>query len=590
MSVPRLLIFILPIAVLSLVALMFTPVPRGLLAAASRGLGLGPAPPNPGRLSPDPAGLSPNAARPAAAAPSVPAAPPAAVCRNAGLLAGPSAAPAGTVTVPAGDNSGVFGNQLPGNTTYYFAAGTHYLGSGEYTQIQPGRNDTFIGAPGAVISGDNSGSAGYVQNNFAFIGSDTSITGVTIKYLTIEGFDPPGDQGAVNANSNDNWTIEHDTIKDNVPGAAVMVGSGNTIEYNCLTGNGQYAFNAYQDPSDPQSSKVTGGPQDIVLSHNEIAYNDTCNWETSSHFPITPPSGCAGAGQYNGCGCSGGGKFWQAQDVTVEDNYVHDNYSTGIWADTDNDGFKIQGNYFSGNYAEALIYEISYNARISNNVFLRNALASGAADSSFPDSAVYISESGGDSRVPNSFGYGTLDVVGNSFTDNWGGVILWENADRFCGDGSDGACTLVAPDTARMKTCPPALANPGRDQQADTPDYFSLCRWKTQNVTVADNVFDYSPSAIGPGCTAAGSCGFNGLFSQYGSTRPYTGWVVPLDISDHQDNTFRDNSYTGPWHFAGFALGDTASWSQWTSGFQAGNGSGDSFAAQDAGSSYHSGG
>jgi hypothetical protein len=166
-------------------------------------------------------------------------------------------------------------------------------------------------------------------------------------------------------------------------------------------------------------------------------------------------------------------------------------------------------------------------------------------------------------------------------------VILWENADRFCGDGSDDACTLVAPDTARIKTCPPALASPGRDQQADTPDYFSLCRWKTQNVTVAGNLFKLNPLAIGPDCTAASNCGFNGLFSQYGSTKPYTGWVVPLDISDHQDNTFRDNSYTGPWHFAGFALGDTASWSQWTSGFLAGNGSDGSFHAQDAGSTYN---
>ncbi len=468
MSVPRPLIFILPIAVVSLVALMFTPGPRGLLGAASRGLGLGHAPQSPGRPLAGPARLSPNPARPAAAAPSVPAAPPAPVCRNAGLLAGPSSAPAGVVTVPAGDNSSMFGNQLPGNTTYYFAAGTHYLGSGEYSQIQPGRNDTFTGAPGAVISGDNPGSPGYVQNNFAFIGSDTSITGVTIKYLTIEGFDPPGDQGAVNTNSNDQWTIEYDTIKDNVPGAAVMIGSGNTIEYDCLTGNGQYAFNAYQDPGDPQASKVTGGPQDIVLRHNEIAYNDTCNWETSSHFPITPPSGCAGAGQYNGCGCSGGGKFWQSQNVTVEHNYVHDNYSAGIWADTNNDGFEIQGNYFSGNYAEALIYEISYNARISNNAFLHNAWGSGAADSGFPDSAVYISESGGDSRVANGFGYHTLDIVSNTFTDNWGGVILWENADRFCGDGSDDACTLVAPATVRIKTCPHELADSGQDQQAGT--------------------------------------------------------------------------------------------------------------------------
>ena len=74
---------------------------------------------------------------------------------------------------------------------------------------------------------------------------------------------------------------------------------------------------------------------------------------------------------------------------------------------------------------------------------------------------------------------------------------------------------------------------------------------------------------------------------QYGSTKPYTAWVVPINISDHQDNVFKDNTYTGPWNFDGFALGDTVSWSQWTSGFRDDKGSDASFGAQDAGSTYN---
>ena len=518
---------------------------------------------------------------------SAPAGAPVAACGNTGLLSGPSSAPSGAVTVPAGNNASVFASQLPANTTYYFAAGTHYLGSGAYAQINPGSNDTFIGAPGAVIAGDDPGSSGYTQNHFAFVGEGTGVTGVTIEYLTIENFSPPGSQGAVNTNSNDNWTITHNTIKDNVPGAAMMVGSSNTIEFNCMTGNGQYAFNAYQSPNDPQSSTVTGGPQNIVLSDNEIAYNNTCNWEAFKNFPIKTPPGCAGAGQFDGCGCSGGGKFWQDQNVTVENNYVHDNYSTGLWADTNDDGFKIEGNYFSKNYAEALIYEISYNALIAGNTFVDNAWGTGAANSGFPDSAVYISESGGDSRAANSFGYSTLDIEGNTFTDNWGGVVLWENANRFCGDGYDDACTLVAPSSATMSKCPSALSNSAINQPNSSPDYFDLCRWKTQNVTVSDNVFNFNPANIGSVCTVANNCGFNGLFSEYGSTKPYTAWVVPIDISAHQNNVFKHNRYTGPWNFAGFALGDNVSWSQWTSGFKDPNGSNTSFGAQDAGSTHN---
>jgi parallel beta helix pectate lyase-like protein len=538
--------------------------------------------------TPTPTSASPSPGDPTSAPPSTP--PPAgvsaAVCNNASVLSGPASAPAGAVTVPAGNNASLFGGQLPGNTTYWFAPGTHYLGSGEFAQINPGKNDTFIGAPGAVISGTNPGSSGYRQNDFAFVGNDTSDTGVTIEYLTIENFSPPGSQGAVNTNSDDGWTIAHSTIKNNLPGAAMMVGSGNTIDHDCLAANGQYAFNAYQNPGDPQQSAVTGGPQNIVLSNNEISYNNTCNWEKSSKFPGTTPAGCTGAGQFDGCGCSGGGKFWQAQNVTVKGNYVHDNYSVGIWADTNNDGFDIEGNYFAANDDNALVYEISYNALIKGNTFADNAWRIGAADSGFPDAAVFISESGGDSRVPNSFGYSTLAIQDNTFTDNWSGVILWENANRFCSDGYDDACTLGS-SSAKQSACKSALANSAANQASANPDYFDLCRWKTQNVIVSGNAFHLNPASIGSACTAARGCGFNGVFSQYGSSKPYTAWVVPVNISSHQNNVFKSNTYTGPWSFDNFALGNTLSWSQWTSGFKDDNGSNASIGGQDTGSAFN---
>jgi parallel beta-helix repeat protein len=621
------LVFGLPIALLSLAALLFTAGPGEVMTTVSHGLNLVDIPvrsihlpvpschrtrcrpvprPSPtvtasgGQTASDPPTptVSPKPTSTATATPtptptptssaptaptSDPTSPPVTVCGNSGLLAGPSTAPAGAVTVPAGDNSAMFAYQLPANATYYFAAGTHYLGSGPYSQIKANSNDTFIGAPGAIISGtDGSATA---QNHFA-IAANSGLNGVTVEYLTIQGFAPPGSQGAVNPNSNDNWTVAHNTIQDNLPGSALMVGSNNTIEYNCLTANGQYAFNAYQSPSDPDSSAVTGGPQNITLSDNEISYNDTCNFEATGKFPISTPSGCTGQGEANGCGCSGGGKFWHDEDVTVEDNYVHNNYNVGLWVDTNNDGFNIQGNYFSGNYASALIYEVSYNALIKNNTFVDNALGSGPADSGFPDPAIYISESGGDSRVPNGFGYSTLSIQSNTFTNNWGGVILWENANRFCGDGFDNACTLVAPSVATMSSCPAGLANSSKDQPGDTPDYFDLCRWKVQNVTVSGNVFNLTPSAIGSACTLANKCGFVGVFSEYGSTKPYAAWPVPLNIADHQNNVFSGNTYNGPWNFDSFALGNVVSWSQWTSGYKD-SGSGATITAQDAGSTYN---
>ena len=94
---------------------------------------------------------------------------------------------------------------------------------------------------------------------------------MTIEYLTIENFGQTGgnnNEGVVNHDSAANWTIQYNTIEDNA-GAGVMMGSNDVVEYNCLTKNGQYGFSSY----------TPSGPSNITLSHNEISYNDTYNWE-----------------------------------------------------------------------------------------------------------------------------------------------------------------------------------------------------------------------------------------------------------------------------------------------------------------------
>jgi hypothetical protein len=68
--------------------------------------------------------------------------------------------------------------------------------------------------------------------------------------------------------------------------------------------------------------------------------------------------------------------------------------------------------------------------------------------------------------------------------DNYNGVTLWENADRFCGSAantSTGYCTLVNPLVAKVSTC--TAANIAKEP------YYSDCRWKTQNVKVHHNTF-----------------------------------------------------------------------------------------------------
>lgn len=473
-----------------------------------------------------------------------PSTPPVEICGDQSVLAGPSSPPPGAVTVPAGNNSNL--SLDTANTTYWFAPGTHTLGSGQYNQIIPANGDTYVGGPGAIIDCQN-------LNDYAFT---QQASNVTIEYLTIKNFGQTGgnnNEGVVNHDAAANWTIQYDTVEDNA-GAGVMMGSNDVVQYDCLTANGQYGFSAY----------TPSGPSNITLSHDEISYNDTYNWE------VKDP----------GCGCSGGGKFWETNGATITDNYVHDNENVGIWADTDNKGFDISGNYISNNYGEGVMYEISYNARIADNTFIRNALGAGPTNPGFPTGAIYISESGSDSRVSGPYS-SSFDITGNVFQDNWSGVVLWENANRFCGpvspDNAGSTCTLVDPSVANATTC----VKPGLDAQPLISD----CRWMTKNVDVTDNKFDFTPSDIGADCTAANGCGFNGLFSEYGTTAPYTAWVVPKNIADNQNNHFSGNAYTGPWSFMGPDLGVDASWAQWSGGYtDNADGSGIYFDAQDSGS------
>jgi len=472
------------------------------------------------------------------------------VCGEATVLDGPSSAPTGAVVVPAGAKSW----DTTADAVYYLEAGVHTLGDGEYTQIDPASGDTFVGAPGAVITGQDA-------NNVAFGGRGSD---VTIEYLTIAKFVSSGTQYAVNHTGATGWKMVHDTVETTTVGGALNMGPDNVVQYDCLTKNAQYGFSAYD---------TTGNVSTVTFSHNEVSYND---------------GSTKGGGNYDQpgspiqCGCSGGGKFWDVKNAVVETNWVHNNGDVGIWADTDNRGFLISNNYINTNYAEGLMYEISYNAVISDNTFVHNAVTGGATLEGFPDSALYISESGGDSRVSSDYA-GRFSVTGNLFVDNWGGVVLWENSNRYCGDGSDGMCTLVTPATFTITTCKAHLSGAKPTQ---SPDYFDDCRWKTQNVTVTDNTFDLTRSAVSSACTVGNFCGFNGLFSEYGTTTPWRQWVVPNDIANDQDNHFADNTYDGPWEFDSFSLGNEVTWTKWTSGVTDVVSSGDDASAQDAGSTY----
>jgi hypothetical protein len=434
---------------------------------------------------------------------------------------GPATAPAGAVPIdPVVDGDLVDKTTAnPPGTTFWLAPGRHTVGTDPYGQVIPKDGNTYLGAPGAVLDGQG-------HNYFAFT---QQATRVTIRYLTIQGFVAPHNEGVVNHDSGDDWVIEHNTIQHN-SGAALMAGARQQIRGNCLRNNGQYGINAYQ---------ASGGIVGLVVEDNEITGNNTDDWETKSP----------------GCGCSGAGKFWAVNGADIRRNWVHHNHGIGLWADTNNNDFLIEDNLIEDNAGSAIFYETSYNAIIRDNTIRRNNWVDGRKfvdrGDVFPVATIYLSEAGGEPRIQARTD--KIDVHGNVLEHNWSGITLWENADRFCNSPANPSadCTRLVP-AAQLCAQPDIAAEP----------LHSNCRWKTQRVDIHHNRFTLDSTVIG--CRTL--CGRMALLSNYGTYpdwSPYHREVIEKAITFNQENWWHDNVYTGPWTFMPYDTSQHLEASQW---------------------------
>lgn len=468
--------------------------------------------------------------------PGEPAAAVGAVCGR--QVPGPSAPPPGAVVVDPASDMDLYrkSDSSPPGTVFWLAPGRHTLGPDQYGQAVPKDGNTYVGAPGAVLDGRG-------LNNFAFTGRAKD---VTIKNLTIRGFTAPVDQGVVNHDSGDGWVIQDNTIEDN-KGAGLMAGARQQVRGNCLRNNGQYGMNAFQ----PENA-ITG----LVVEGNEIVGNNTDDWER----------------KIEGCGCTGGVKFWSVNGADVRNNWIHGNHGPGLWADTNNNDFLIEDNLIENNDGEAVFYETSYNLVMRDNVVRGNSLKSGRefADSGdkFPSATVYLSESGGEPRIPARTD--KIEITGNMFDRNWSGITAWENADRFCNSAantSTGSCTRLVTSTSQC-------AQPGI---ASRPLYDD-CRWKTQRVDIHDNTFVALPAD--QGCVAGRSNRMAVLsnFGTFPDWSPYKGTVIQEAIVERQSVAWHDNTYVGKWTFMVGDVSQMLDQTAWTS----------QPTRQDAGSSFDS--
>lgn len=530
------------------------------------------------------------------------------------------------VVIPTGTND-YPSYKLEPATVYYLLPGNH-TGS-----FQADSDDAFVGGnwqgKTAILNGS------YVSGGQA-IDSNSTIgnqPGVTVEYLTIEKYTPDANAAAVNQEANTNWTIRYNTVTLNVPGAGVMLGSMNTLQANCLTQNGQYGFQS-TDTDGFGADSLTGGPYGLTVTGNEISYNDTCDFSglvnnKAAHEanvnPVPLQYRNAKCGTVSGDGDQGGFKLWETDGVTISGNYIHGNWGPGGWADTNNANTTWTDNTIANNEGEGIIEEISYNFGITGNYLVNNDWIDGLNNPSFPQAAIYISESGSDQTfggVPGCKEAGCAGqpsyvsksvITRNKLVNNGGSIFLWQSSGRYCSDGFDDPCTLVdgagsGPFTkANCKANWPTAAIDvrtfkGEKTGSPAEDWWDGCLWRTANVSITGNTIDFNPAKI-TDCTSAAwpDCGAGGIFSQYGSPPSHQpGWVIPTQLTFFQNDVWSDNTYNGPVRIFVWNQGNRDNpvpWSVWTKPAADGdrcisqNAQSSGFCAaplgQDAGSTYN---
>lgn len=532
------------------------------------------------------------------------------------------------VVLPAGTHS-YASYQLHPQTVYYLLPGTH-IGS-----FEADKGDAFVGGAyggtSTVLSGNYSAGGVAIDSN-PTIGDQA---GVTIEYLTVEKFTPDTNAAAINQEANTGWTVQYNTITLNAPGAGMIVGSDGILKKNCMTLNGQYGFQS-TDTNGFGKDSLTGGPYNVTVEGNEISYNDTCDFSgllknsqigESPHNPVPPLYRNDHCGKVVPNGNQGGFKLWQTNGVTIKGNYIHNNWGPGVWVDTNNANTTLSGNAITHNEGAAVIEEISYNFSITHNYLADNGWADGLNNPGFPTAAIYISESGSDTTfggVPpcaeascsQQGAYPTRSVISrNTLVDNGGSVFLWQSSNRYCTDGFDDGCPLVAGGTSGPFTssgCKTNLSSAsinttrysGNRTGSPQENWWDGCIWRTQNVSITRNIIDFNPKHI-PNCTHSAwpDCGAGGIFSDYSSNSTYRrpgGWAIPTQLTFFQSNSWSDNTYSGPSTFYAWNQGNgdnPVSWADWTGSMSHGDkcsspGARQSGACtgpfgQDIGSTYH---
>jgi parallel beta-helix repeat protein len=233
-------------------------------------------------------------------------------------------------------------NSKPSGTTFCFYAGAYHWTS----EVVVPSGSNLIAEPGTVITGDDLYPAGIIG-----YGGDAGQHDVTLRGFIVE-----RSTAVSGIKAGWRWLIEDNEVRYNRE-AGIRGNTGSTLRRNNVHHNGRYG--------------VTDGATGMLLENNEIAFNNTRRLDPNDD--------------------AGGTKFLKVNGMTVRNNYVHDNYGTGLWFDWDNNDITIEGNRVENNDGIGIFYEVSYNGIIRNNTLTGNGTA--ANGSLYALGQIYLNDS-----------------------------------------------------------------------------------------------------------------------------------------------------------------------------------------------------
>ncbi|MEE8603237.1 right-handed parallel beta-helix repeat-containing protein [Euzebya tangerina] len=177
----------------------------------------------------------------------------------------------------------------------------------------------------------------FATADFAFAGWGAE--DVTIAGITLRNYATPAQHGTIDAYGGNRWTIDGVVVAGS-HGYGIRIGQNTTITNSLITDNGHIGIGGQADNTS------------FVATGNEISHNAWLGVQPGFE--------------------AGGMKVLFTHDAVVTHNWVHDNASKGLWFDGFNRNATIAHNRVERSGQTGILYEISFDAEIHDNVVVDN--------------------------------------------------------------------------------------------------------------------------------------------------------------------------------------------------------------------------